>query len=204
MLRVGLTGGIGSGKSEVASILQSLGARIVDADVLAREVVAPTTSGFAEIAARWPSVIDPTGGLDRAALAAIVFADANERDALNAIVHPRVRARAAEIEREASDAIVVHVVPLLFEGDYWKACDATIVVIAPLEARIARVAARDGLARAEIEQRIAAQIDPNEARRRATYAIENDADLATLASRTAAVWASLAAGDFPPPVRSAR
>src|SRR5579872_5207531 len=190
MLRVGLTGGIGSGKSEVARIFAQLGATIIDADQLARAVVEPGTPGFTAIAERWPQVIR-NGAIDRAALAAVVFADAGEREALNAIVHPRVRALAAEIETEAKDGIAVHVVPLLFEGDYWKECDATIAVVAPLEARIARVAARDQLAREEIERRIAAQIDPSEARSRATYAIENDADLATLASRTAAVWASL-------------
>ncbi|MBV8149992.1 MAG: dephospho-CoA kinase [Candidatus Eremiobacteraeota bacterium] len=189
-VRVGLTGGIGSGKSEVARMLASLGASIIDADALAREVVAPGTEGFAQIAARWPQVVRG-GALDRAALAAIVFDDATERTALNAIVHPRVRARAAELEGASSAKVTVHVVPLLFEGDYWKECDATIAVIAPVGLRIARVIARDGLSREEVERRIAAQVDPQEARRRATYAIENDADLATLEERTRSVWERL-------------
>ena len=202
-MRVGLTGGIGAGKSEVARILAKLGATIIDADRLAREVVAPGTSGFAEIAARWPQVVHD-GMLDRGALAAIVFSDPRERAALNAIVHPRVRARAGEIERELGGGIVVHVVPLLFEGEYWKECDATIAVIAPRDERIARVLARDGTQRADVESRIAAQIDPVEATRRADYVIKNDAGLAELELATAAVWASLQARDCRPQRRSDR
>lgn len=202
-MRVALTGGIGSGKSEVARIMAGLGALIIDADLLAREVVAPGTEGFAQIAARWPQVVR-AGTLDRPTLAAIVFADPNEREALNAIVHPRVRARAAELEESPADGIAVHVIPLLFETDAWKRFDTSVLVVAPRETRIARVAARDGLSPAEIEQRMAAQIDPEEARTRATYTIENDAGRSTLESRTRAVWASLVDRDSRPPVRSAR
>lgn len=194
-MRVGLTGGIGSGKSEVARVLGRLGAQIIDADRLAREVVEPGTAGFAEVAQRWPQVAGE-GGIDRAALAAIVFTDPKERAALNAIVHPRVRERAGEIEAMVEDAIHVHVVPLLFEGEYWKECDATIVVIAPRETRIARVEARDGSAREDIEARMAAQIDPEEAARRATYVIRNDAGLSELETATASVWASLGDRDY--------
>ena len=194
MLRVGLTGGIGSGKSEVARILQRLGARVIDADKLAREVVEPGNPGFDAVAARWPQVISG-GTIDRAALAAIVFANPAEREALNAIVHPLVRARAAEIERRIGDGVAVHVVPLLFEGDYWKQCNATILVAAPLEARIGRVQARDATSREQIFQRISAQIDPQIARSRATYVIENDSSLPELEKRTRAVWESLLARD---------
>jgi len=193
-LRVGLTGGIGSGKSEVARILRGLGANIVDADALAREVVAPGTPGFAEVASRWPEVVRD-GQLDRAALATIVFSDARELAALNAIVHPRVRARAEEIERDLGDGINVHVVPLLFEGDYWKACDVTVVVVAPREQRIARVMTRDGTGIDDIERRMAAQIDPHDASRRADYTIKNDGSLSDLEKATAEVWASLQARD---------
>ncbi|HEY1728361.1 MAG TPA: dephospho-CoA kinase [Candidatus Baltobacteraceae bacterium] len=190
MLRVGLTGGIGSGKSEVARIFAQVGATIIDADQLAREVVAPGTDGFAAVAKRWPQVIRD-GAINRAALAAIVFADASERDALNAIVHPRVRARAAEVERNAGDGIAVHVVPLLFEGDYWKKCDATIVVIAPVETRIARVLARDGASREDVLRRMGAQIDPEIARAKATFVIENAGDYSSLEAASRAVWSSL-------------
>ena len=193
-LRVGLTGGIGSGKSAVAEMWRERGALIIDADLIAREVVAPDSDGFAAIAARWPGVIAPDGTLDRAALAGIVFADDRERAVLNGIVHPRVRALARARDAAAPPgALLVHVVPLLFEGEYWRTVDATAVVIAPDEARIARVMARDGLDRAGILERMRAQIDPAEARRRATYAIDNDADLATLRARANAVYDRLGA-----------
>lgn len=184
-------------------MLADLGAHVIDADQLARDVVEPGTPGFAAVAGRWPQVV-ANGAIDRPALAAIVFANPSERDALNAIVHPRVRERAAAIEQGLKDGIVVHVVPLLFEGDYWKECDATILVVAPLDARIERVRARDGSSREEILRRVAAQIDPQIARGRATYVIENDSDLATLRERTGAAWASLLARDSRRPERSGR
>jgi len=203
MLRVGLTGGIGSGKSEVARTFAQLGATIIDADQLAREVVEPGTPGFTAIAARWPQVIR-NGGIDRAALAAIVFSDQGERDALNAIVHPAVRARASEIETEAGDDIAVHVVPLLFEGDYWKQCDATVVVIAPVETRIARVVARDGVSRDDVIKRMAAQIDPEIARARATYVIENAGERSALEAASRAVWSSLQDRNYQTPGQTDR
>lgn len=190
-LRVGLTGGIGSGKSAVAAMFAVRGATIIDADVLAREVVAPGSEGLRAIAARWPQALAADGTLDRAALAAIVFDDDAARAELNAITHPRVRARAAEIERDAPDGLVVHVIPLLFEGDYWRSCDATVVVIAPPDVRVARVIARDTAERAAVEKRMAAQIDPEQARRRADYVIENDGDLDDLRERSNRVYDAL-------------
>jgi dephospho-CoA kinase len=187
--RVGLTGGIGAGKSAVADVWRERGAVIVDADQLAREAVAPGSRGLREIALRWPQVIAADGTLDRAALAGIVFADDRERAVLNGIVHPRVRALARAQDAAApADALIVHVVPLLFENEYWRTLDATIVVVAPEEARIARVMARDGLDRAIVLQRMRAQIDPAEARRQATYAIDNDADPAALRARANDVY----------------
>jgi dephospho-CoA kinase len=192
IVRVGLTGGIGSGKSAVADVWRERGATIVDADVLAREAVAPGSPGLTEIAARWPAVLAADGTLDRAALARIVFDNAAERAALNGIVHPSVRALAQAREAEVPDGtIVVHVVPLLFEGEYARACDATVAVFAPDEARIARVMERDNLDRESVLQRMHAQIDPAEARKRATYTIENDAGLATLHERANAVYDKL-------------
>jgi len=190
-LRAGLTGGIGSGKSAVAAFFAERGATVIDADVLAREVVAPGSAGLREIGALWPSAIGADGALDRAALAAVVFADDAARARLNAITHPRVRARAAELERAAPDGLVVHVVPLLFEGDFWRGCDKTVVVFAPAEARIARVVARDATDAEAVERRMAAQIDPVLARARADYVIENDGDLGDLRERTAQVHAAL-------------
>jgi len=187
-VRVGLTGGIGSGKSAVANLFTEYGATIIDADLLAREAVAPGTPGFSEIASRWPQTIR-NGALDRTALAGIVFADAEARAQLDTIVHPRVRALANEREAAAGDAaIVVHVVPLLFEGDYWKSCDRNVLVVAPRDARIARVVARDGWTREAIEARMAAQIDPEVARTLADDVIENDADRETLAQRARGVY----------------
>jgi len=183
-LRVGLTGGIGSGKSAVAAVLAERGATVIDADVLAREAVAPGSEGLREIGALWPRAIGADGALDRPAMAAIVFGDDGARAKLNAITHPRVRARAEELERAAPDGLVVHVVPLLFEGDFWRRCEKTVVVIAPDEARIARVIARDAVERDAVERRIAAQIDPALARTRADYVVENDGDLAALRERS--------------------
>ena len=192
-VRVGLTGGIGSGKSAVADLFAEYGAIIIDADVLAREAVAPGSAGFAAIAAHWPQTIHD-GVLDRAALAAIVFADPTARAQLDAIVHPRVRALAAEREAAAGDdAMVVHVIPLLFEGDYWKTCARNVLVTAPRETRIARVMARDGWSREAIEARMAAQIDPEIARTLADDVIENDADRETLVRRARAAYDRIAA-----------
>ena len=192
VVRVGLTGGIGSGKSAVAEIWRERGALIVDADRLAHDAVAPGTPALAAIAERWPQTLAADGTLDRAALARIVFAAAAERERLNAIVHPQVRAAADALEAAAPDgAIVVHVVPLLFEGDFWRSCDATVAVVAPEAARIARVRARDGVDEASVVQRMRAQIDPAEARRRATCVIVNDADRATLRERADAVYDAL-------------
>jgi dephospho-CoA kinase len=190
-LRVGLTGGIGSGKSAVAAVFAGRGATVIDADVLAREVVAPGSDGLREIGAIWPQAIAADGGLDRAALAAIVFADEPARARLNAITHPRVRARAAELERDAPDGLVVHVIPLLFEGDYWRTCDKTVVVVAPAAVRIARVIARDAAEREAVERRMAAQIDPELARTRADYVVENDGDLGALRERSTRVYDAL-------------
>jgi dephospho-CoA kinase len=190
-LRVGLTGGIGSGKSAVAGVFASQGATIVDADLLAREVVAPGSEGLREIAARWPEAIGPDGALDRAALARIVFGDESARAALNAITHPRVRELGARREAEAPDGLVVHVVPLLFEGDFWKSCEKIVVVIAPDEVRIARVMSRDAVEREAVERRIAAQIAPAFARARADYIVENDGDLELLRQRSVRVYADL-------------
>lgn len=191
-MRVGLTGGIGSGKSAVAKILEDLGAYIVDTDALAREAVAPNSDGFMEIARVWPQVVR-TGALDRTALAEIVFNDPAARERLNAILHPHIRRLAMERDARAKPGqLVVHVVPLLFETGYDRLVDKTIAVFAPEDSRIARIAARDGIDEARVRARMAAQIDPQEARRRADYAIENDGNLDRLRQRTGEVYRALA------------
>lgn len=183
-MRVGLTGGIGSGKSEIAKILADLGALVIDTDVLAREAVAPHSDGLMAIARVWPGVIQ-NGALDRKALAEIVFHDPLARERLNSIVHPFVRRLALEEEKHARPGqLVVHVVPLLFETGYSDLVDKSIVVVAPDDARLARVLARDAVSETDVRARMAAQIDPSEARRRADYVIENDGDLTHLRTRT--------------------
>lgn len=190
-MRVGLTGGIGSGKSAVAKILEDLGAYIVDTDALAREAVAPNSDGFLEIARVWPQVVR-TGALDRAALAEIVFNDPSARERLNAILHPHIRRLAMERDARAKPGqLVVHVVPLLFETGYERLVDKTIAVVAPEASRIARIVARDGIDEARVRARMAAQIDPEEARRRADYVIENDGNFDRLRQRTGDVYRAL-------------
>ncbi|HEV7179956.1 MAG TPA: dephospho-CoA kinase [Candidatus Baltobacteraceae bacterium] len=190
-MRVGLTGGIGSGKSEVARILEDLGAYIIDTDVLAREAVAPHSDGIMAIARVWPHVVR-AGMLDRQALGEIVFRDPLARERLNSIVHPFIRRLAQEREAHAKPGqVVVHVVPLLFETGYGELTDKSIVVIAPEVERIARVVQRDRINEGQVRARMAAQIDPKEAAVRADFVIENDGNLAHLRERTRSVYALL-------------
>jgi dephospho-CoA kinase len=190
-MRVGLTGGIGSGKSEVARILQQLGSLVIDTDELAREAVAAGSSGLKAIQAQWPQAVR-NGELDRAAMAEIVFNDPQARERLNAIVHPRVRALAVKQEERAEPGqLIVHVVPLLFETGYAGMVDRTVLVTAPLEERIRRVVARDGTDEARVRARMAAQIDPDTARAKADYVIENDGNWEHLRQRTYDVYEAL-------------
>lgn len=191
-MRVGLTGGIGSGKSEVARIFEECGAFIIDTDVLAREAVAPHSDGLMAIAHAWPSVVR-NGQLDRTALAEIVFKDPQARERLNSIVHPFVRRLAQEREKHAQPGqLIVHVVPLLFETGYGALVDKSVVVIAPLSERVARVVQRDRVEQSQVRARIDAQIAPEVARKMADYVIENDGNLAHLRERAEAVYRELA------------
>jgi dephospho-CoA kinase len=196
-VRVGLTGGIGAGKSAVAAIFASLGAFIVDTDVIAREVVAPKSDGLMEIARVWPHVVRG-GALDRAALADTIFSDPAARERLNALLHPHIRRVAMEREQHAKGGqLVVHVVPLLFETGYDRLVDRSVLVVAPLTDRVARVVARDKLDEVRVRARIAAQIEPEQARRNADFIIENDGNLDHLRARAAAVYEVLAATPTP-------
>ncbi|MBC5800162.1 MAG: dephospho-CoA kinase [Candidatus Eremiobacteraeota bacterium] len=189
---MGLTGGIGAGKSEAAKTFATLGALVIDADALAREAVAPHGPVLPQIAQWYPQAMGPGGTLDRAALARIVFDDAGARDAVNAIVHPYVRERALALERQsAPDQIVVHEVPLLFEAGFYRFCDVNVVVIAGDETREARIAARNGFTSDEIRQRMRAQIDPFRATELADYTIVNDGTLAELRDAVSDVFADL-------------
>ncbi len=190
-MRVGLTGGIGAGKSEVARIFEELGAFIIDTDVLAREAVAPHSDGLMAIARAWPGVVRD-GALDRTALAEIVFSDPQARERLNSIVHPFVRRLAQEREKHAHPGqLIVHVVPLLFETGYRELVDKSILVVSPLDERIARVIQRDRVDEPHIRARIAVQIQPEDARKLADYVIENDGNLGHLRERTTAVYREL-------------
>ena len=190
-MRVGLTGGIGAGKSAVAAIFANLGAFVVDTDSIAREVVAPHSDGLMEIARVWPQVVR-AGALDRAALAEIVFNDPSARERLNGLLHPHIRRVAMEREAHAKPGqMVVHVVPLLFETGYDQLVDKSVLVIAPLEQRIARVVERDGLDEARVRARMAAQIAPEQVRPRAHFVIENDGNLERLRDRTRAIYEAL-------------
>jgi dephospho-CoA kinase len=191
-VNVGLTGGLGAGKSTVADLLAEHGAIVVDSDALAREVVRTGTPGFAAVVARFgPRVVGPDGELDRAELARIVFADRGVLGDLNAIVHPLVRARSAELAGAAPPgAVVVHDVPLLAENGLADQFDAVVVVEADREIRLARLAAR-GLARADAEVRMAAQATDEQRRAIADEIVRNDSDRNALAHQVAALWARL-------------
>ncbi len=165
---------------------------LVDADALAREVVAPGTGGFAEIGRRWPHVITSSGTIDREALAAIVFGDDAERAALNAIVHPRVRERAVQLEAAAApDQIVVHEIPLLYETGQGEFFDRTVLVVAPFEQRIARVMQRSGMTRDAVVRRMAAQILPEEAEKLAGFVIRNEGSIEELRREAERVYQAL-------------
>jgi dephospho-CoA kinase len=191
---VGLTGGIGSGKSEVARLLAAHGAVVIDADQLAREVVEPGTPGLAQVVAAFgPDVLGPDGRLDRKALAARVFSDGAALARLNAIVHPLVAERGAELVAEAPvEAVVVHDVPLLVENGLEDAYDLVVVVDAPEEARLARLAAR-GLTDEDARARMAAQASSEERLAAADYLVVNDGDLVDLRVRVDELWRNLLA-----------
>ncbi len=161
VLRVGLTGGIGSGKSSVSAMLAQHGAVVVDADLLAREVVAPGTPGLAEIVVAFgPDMLTDDGELDRAAMGRRVFGDDEARRRLEAIIHPRVRARAAQIEAAAApEAVVVHDIPLLVETGQADGFDVVLVVDVSAEVQVDRLVEHRGMTADEARARIAAQAD---------------------------------------------
>jgi dephospho-CoA kinase len=194
-MRVGLTGGVASGKSTVSRMLAELGAVVIDADLLAREAVDRGTDGLAEVVAAFgPEVLTPEGDLDRPALGALVFADATKRRALEAVIHPRVRARAAEIEASAPEgAVVVHDIPLLAETGQAAAFDAVVVVDVPTEVQVERMVRDRGWSPEEAESRIAAQATREERRAIATYVLDNTGSIEDLRRQVSEVFAQLRA-----------
>jgi dephospho-CoA kinase len=201
VLRAGLTGGIGSGKSEVSRRLAGHGAVIIDADVAARAVVAPGTPGLARVAEVFgAAVLGPDGALDRERLGAIVFADPAARASLNAIVHPLVGQwmRAAEADAVAAadgdgdgDAIIVHDVPLLTENRRAGGFDLVIVVDVPPELQLERLVGQRGMTPDQARARMAAQASREQRLAVADLVIDNSGSLADLDRRVAEVWADL-------------
>ena len=196
MLRVGLTGGIGSGKSEVSKRLAALGAVVVDADQAARAVVEPGTPGLARIVETFgPGVLQEDGSLDRAKLAEIVFADEEARGRLNAIVHPLVHEWMVAADAAAGsrgDAVIVHDVPLLAEGGRGGQFDVVIVVDVPPEVQVERLAGR-GMPADQARARMAAQATREQRMAVADIVIDNSGTLDDLDRRVAEVWADLQA-----------
>src|SRR5215212_6363939 len=184
MILIGLTGNIASGKSEVARMLSDRGATVIDADELAREAVAPDTQAFRDIIKRWgKDVLDDEGGLDRSALRRIVFADQHELDALNRIVHPgvtRLRDREIALAKERGDAIVVCVIPLLFERNLVEEYECIVLVDAPRPVRLERLVATRGLEETDAMNMIASQMPAELKRARADYCIDNNGSLEDL------------------------
>jgi dephospho-CoA kinase len=192
MHKIGLTGGIGAGKSTVAKLLARHGAIVIDADALAREVVAPGTTGLAEVVdAFGTDVLQPDGSLDREALGRIVFNDPEKRRTLEGITHPRIGERTAELFSSAGpDDVVVHDVPLLVELDMAGLYDAVIVVEAPEDLRLDRLEGR-GLPREQAAERIRSQADPEKRRAVATVVVDNAGDADELARRVDEAWHEL-------------
>lgn len=193
MLKVGLTGGIGAGKSEVSRLLAAAGAVLVDADRIAREVVEPGTEGLRKVVEAFgPDVLAADGTLDRPGLGAIVFSDPQKLAVLNGIVHPLVGARSAELEAAAADdAVVVHDVPLLTENGLAPLYDLVIVVDAAPETQLDRLVRLRGMAEEDARARMAAQATREKRLEIADIVIDNDGPLEGLAERVAAVWADL-------------
>lgn len=194
-LRVGLTGGIGSGKSTVLAMLRDRGAVVIDADLLAREVVAQGTPGLEQVVAEFGAgVLTPDGDLDRAAMATLVFADGAARRRLEAIVHPLVLDRMVELEQAAGpDDVVVHDIPLLAEGGRADTFDAVVVVDVPPDVQLDRLTGARGMDPADARARVAAQASREDRLAVATHVVDNAAGLDHLRDEVERVWVELGA-----------
>ncbi|MFD3585177.1 dephospho-CoA kinase [Streptomyces sp. NPDC058683] len=193
MLKVGLTGGIGAGKSEVSRLLVGHGAVLVDADRIAREVVEPGTPGLAAVAEAFgPDVLAADGTLDRPKLGSIVFADPEKLAVLNSIVHPLVGARSRELENAAAaDAVVINDVPLLAENGLAAFYDVVVVVDVAPETQLDRLTRLRGMAEEDARARMAAQATREKRLEIADIVIDNDVPLEALEQRVTEVWADL-------------
>lgn len=198
LLVVGLTGGIASGKSTVSAMLEAEGIPVIDADRLAREALEPGTPAYQEVVAAFgPEVVGPGGRLDRARLGAVVFADADARARLEAIVHPRVfeaeRAWLAQVARERPGSVAVVDAALLLESGNHRWMDGVILVAAPREAQIERLVGRRGLTPAEAEARVAAQWPLERKRAVADHEIDNGGSLEATRAQVGALARRLTA-----------
>ena len=192
----GLTGGIASGKSTVSRMFRELGAEVLDADVIAREVVEPGTPGLEAVAGRFPGVLGPDGRLDRAKLGARVFADPAERKALNALLHPLIGQRFLERTQalaEAGAERVLYDAPLLIENRLHEAMDGVVLVWVRRELQKARLMTRDALDEAAAEARLLAQLALDDKRQHATWLVENEGSLEATRARVHAVWRDMLA-----------
>jgi len=192
MLMIGLTGGMGSGKSTVAEALARRGARIIDADAIARQVVEPGTPALAKLVERFgPEILAPDGTLNRPALGALAFVDDQTRKELEAITHPAIAEEFfRQIDDAPPDAILVHDVPLLVESTRGMKYEGVIVVEAPLDVRLDRLESR-GVDRADAAQRIALQASDEERREVATWVVDNSGELAALEAQLDPIWEEL-------------
>lgn len=193
---IGLTGGIGSGKSTVSARLKELGATVVDADLIAREIVEPGEPALAELGETFDGVLRPDGTLDRAELARQAFASPEATAKLNAATHPRIHERTEQQFTAARDAgvpVLVYDMPLLIENGLTDTVDTVLVVDAPDDLRVQRLVEQRGLDEADARRRIAAQIDRDTRLAAADTVIDNSGDLASLLAQVDAFWAGLPA-----------
>jgi dephospho-CoA kinase len=197
VIKVGLTGGIGSGKSTVSRQLAAYGAVVVDADLIARELVEPGTPGLAAVVESFGDEVAPGGVLDREALGAVVFGDTEARARLARILHPLIGARSAELvaEAEASGAaVLVHDVPLLVENHLESMYDEVVVVDVPVEVQVARLVQSRGMAEQDARARIAAQVAREVRLAAATRVLDNSGTPAELERQVAKLWRLLTHG----------
>lgn len=197
MRRYGLTGGIASGKSTVSTHLRALGAHVLDADVLAREVVAPGSPGLTEVLDAFPFARGADGGLDRKALGAFVFQHPDARATLNQLLHPRIQqAFAAKTQALEAQGVteIVYDAPLLIENGLHRGMDAVILVAVDPEVQVARLMARDGLSRADAAARLRSQLPLEEKRRYASHVVDNSGTVEETRGQVERIWRSLRGG----------
>jgi dephospho-CoA kinase len=191
---IGLTGGIATGKSTVSAMLRELGAEVIDADQIAREVVEPGSAAFRDIAQRFPEAIEADGRLNRAQLAERIFASAQDRAALNAIVHPRIHQvftdKLAALARKGVE-LAIYDAALLIENGLHQGLDGVILVSAPRETQIARLRDRNRLTRQQAEARLASQMPLEQKARLAQWTIDNSGDLVATRAQVTQIWSSI-------------